>query len=85
MTNQHRMVVDSKAIRDDFENYNDYAEEQKARYQLFYQMTRITRDRGSLAKDDRLSFMQFDACLKFASCVVRKGRRQRNPDQGSQV
>ena len=52
--NQHRMVVDAKAFRDDFENYNDYSEEQKARYQLFYQMTRITRDRGSLSKDDRL-------------------------------
>lgn len=52
--NQHRLVVDSKVISEDYENYNDYAGETAARYQLFYQLTRITRDKGSLAKDDRL-------------------------------
>ncbi|NCT81899.1 MAG: phage terminase large subunit [Comamonadaceae bacterium] len=52
--NQHRLIVDSKVISDDFENYNGYSEELKARYQLFYQLTRITREKGALAKDDRL-------------------------------
>lgn len=52
--NQHRLVVDSRVLMDDQENYNDYASEMAARYQLFYQLTRITRDKGSLAKDDRL-------------------------------
>ena len=52
--NQHRLIVDAKVIRDDYENYNDYPLESAARYQLFYQLTRITRDKGSLAKDDRL-------------------------------
>jgi hypothetical protein len=52
--NQHRLVVDSKVFVDDFENYNDYSGDTEARYQLFYQLTRITRDKGSLAKDDRL-------------------------------
>lgn len=52
--NQHRLVVDSKVLMDDQENYNDYAQEMASRYQLFYQMTRITRDKGSLGKDDRL-------------------------------
>ena len=52
--NQHRLVVDSKVIADDFDNYNEYSGETATRYQLFYQMTRITRDKGSLGKDDRL-------------------------------
>ncbi len=52
--NQHRLIMDSKVIADDFENYNEYPGENAVRYQLFYQLTRITRDKGSLSKDDRL-------------------------------
>ncbi|QSI34412.1 phage terminase large subunit [Variovorax sp. RKNM96] len=53
--NQHRLIVDRKVVEEDFENYNDYPDETEARYQLFYQMTRITRDKGSLGKSpDRL-------------------------------
>lgn len=52
--NQHRLIVDSKVVSEDFENYNEYSGESAVRYQLFYQMTRITRDKGALAKDDRL-------------------------------
>jgi len=52
--NQHRLIVDSKVISEDFENYNTYSQEMQARYQLFYQLTRITREKGALAKDDRL-------------------------------
>lgn len=52
--NQHRLVMDSKVLMDDFENYNEYSGETANRYQLFYQLTRITRDKGALSKDDRL-------------------------------
>lgn len=52
--NQHRLIVDAKVISDDYENYNGYSSETAARYQLFYQLTRITREKGALAKDDRL-------------------------------
>ena len=52
--NQHRLVVDSQVIRDDVENYNEYPDESANRYQLFHQLTRITKEKGSLAKDDRL-------------------------------
>lgn len=44
--NQHRLVVDASIIR------ADQKSEQK--YQLCYQLTRITRDRGALRHDDRL-------------------------------
>lgn len=44
--NQHRLIVDASVIKKDFE-----AEQVK---QLFYQLTRITRDKGALKNDDRL-------------------------------
>lgn len=52
--NQHRLVVDSQVIKDDLENYNEYPDETASRYQLFFQMTRITREKGALQQDDRL-------------------------------
>lgn len=52
--NQHRLVVDEALVKKDYENYNDYPQEHSHKYQLLYQLTRITRERGALAKDDRL-------------------------------
>lgn len=52
--NQHRLVVDASLMKEDQENYNQYSDEVAQRYQLFYQLTRITKDKGSLAQDDRL-------------------------------
>jgi hypothetical protein len=42
----HRLVVDEAVIRADADA--------EAKYQLFYQLTRLTRDRGALPHDDRL-------------------------------
>lgn len=44
----HRLIVDQKVIQKDFETAKD------VKYSLFYQMTRLTRDRGALVHDDRL-------------------------------
>ena len=44
----HRLIVDQKVIQKDFESASD------PKYSLIYQMTRITKDRGSLIHDDRL-------------------------------
>lgn len=44
----HRLVVDSKLIQKDFDTAKEL------RYSLFYQLTRITRERGALRNDDRL-------------------------------
>ena len=45
--NQHRIIFHEKVVKGDFETDD-------TKYQLFHQMTRITKDKGSLAKDDRL-------------------------------
>jgi hypothetical protein len=52
--NQHRLVVDAKVIDADYKSTASLASEIKAQYQLFYQLSRLTRDRGSLSRDDRL-------------------------------
>lgn len=45
----HKLVVDQRVIESDFKTA-----EKDIKYSLFYQLTRITRDRGSLGHDDRL-------------------------------
>lgn len=54
---QHRLIFNLDLIRRDAENYNDYPADHAHRYQLFYQLTRITRDRQALGKDDRLDVL----------------------------
>ena len=44
--NQHKLVVNKEIVEADFKNEPDH--------QLFKQLTRITRDRGSLKHDDQL-------------------------------
>ena len=44
---QHRLVVSRSVIEDDLKV-------EDPRYSLFYQLSRITRDRGALVHDDRL-------------------------------
>jgi len=51
---QHRLVVDRSMIERDFNSTNDRPAEHQNRYRLMYQLTRITRDRGSIHKDDRI-------------------------------
>lgn len=72
--NQHRLVVDSQVVKDDHDNYNEYAEEEAQRYQLFYQMTRVTRDKGALVKDDRLDVLAM-AVAFWADIMDRDVRR----------
>jgi hypothetical protein len=52
--NQHRLIVDESVIRQDFDNTPTSQGERAQYYRLFYQMTRLTSEKGSLAQDDRL-------------------------------
>lgn len=53
--NQHRLVMDEAIIRSDFKDQKPgVSEEQALRYRLFYQMTRLTKEKGALAHDDRI-------------------------------
>ena len=50
----HRMVVDRRVVEADAELLKGSKDEKGSAYSLFYQMTRLTHDRGSLLHDDRL-------------------------------
>lgn len=52
---QHRLIINADVINKDYHTTQEMYQTEKAlRYQLFYQMSRIGRDKGSLAQDDRL-------------------------------
>lgn len=52
--NQHRLVVNRALFKKDYDSTLKRPPEHQNIYRLFFQLTRITRDRGSLRKDDRL-------------------------------
>ena len=55
LMNSHRLVVDDLLIKEDFKNEPDH--------QLFRQMTRLTRDKGSLRHDDAIDALAM--CAKY--------------------
>lgn len=52
--NQHRLIVTPEVIEYDYRSTTEKTSEDVNRYRLFYQMTRITRERNALVRDDRL-------------------------------
>ncbi|WP_222391792.1 phage terminase large subunit [Rhizobium leguminosarum] len=52
--NQHRLIVDEAVIDWDYKSTEAYAREEQTYMRLMYQLTRLTAQRGSLAKDDRV-------------------------------
>ena len=50
----HRLIVNAAAIVQDYQTASDKDGVRNPIYSLFYQMTRISRERGALAHDDRL-------------------------------
>lgn len=58
--NQHRVIIDSSALRRDAAPRDGMGDEAAMQYRLAYQLSRITRERGCLSHDDRLD------CLAMA-------------------
>ena len=52
--NQHRLVVDKSVIDWDYKSNPDAAPEERLQYMLFYQMSRMCREKGAVKHDDRL-------------------------------
>jgi len=52
--NQHRLIVDRSVIEWDFKSNPDAAPEERLLYMLFYQMSRMCREKGAIRHDDRL-------------------------------
>lgn len=52
--NQHKLIIDPKVIQKDYDSVQHHPPEKAQRYMLTYQLTRVTKQRGALAHDDRL-------------------------------
>jgi len=52
--NQHRLVVDKKVIEWDYRSNPDTAPEKRLQYMLFYQLSRMCREKGAVRHDDRI-------------------------------
>ena len=52
--NQHRLIIDRNVIEWDFKSNPDAAPEERLLYMLFYQMSRMCREKGAIRHDDRL-------------------------------
>lgn len=72
MMMQHRLIVDPRVIEEDHRT-----SEQDPKYSAFYQMTRLTRDRGALAHDDRLEAIS-GAVNYWVEQMSRDGKEEAN-------
>ncbi len=53
----HSLIVDRAVIEKDYQSTQDMPHEKALKYQLFYQMSRITHLKGALVHDDRLDVL----------------------------
>ena len=67
---RHKLIVDGSVIRQDYESAQRYGSDSAIQYQLIYQLTRITRDRGALSHDDRLDALAI-AVAYWTSAMAR--------------
>ena len=51
---QHKLVIDVGVIKSDYESTKTYTSEKALQFSLIWQLSRISRAKGSLAHDDRL-------------------------------
>jgi len=52
--NQHRLIIDKSVVEWDYASNKDEAPEKRLLYMLFYQMSRMCREKFAIRHDDRL-------------------------------
>lgn len=74
----HRLIVNAAAIVQDYQTASDKDGVRNPIYSLFYQMTRISRERGALAHDDRLDALAIGVQFFVESMAkdANKGERE---------
>lgn len=50
----HKFIIRDEVVREDYQTARDSEGKHDVRYSFFYQMTRMSRERGAVAHDDRL-------------------------------
>ena len=80
--NQHRLIVDRSVVEWDFKSNPDEAPEKRLLYMLFYQMSRMCRERGAVRHDDRIDALAqgvkyfTDAMGISAQEVIKERKRE---------
>jgi hypothetical protein len=79
--NQHRLVVDRNVIDWDYNSNKDDAPEKRLLYMLFYQMSRMCREKGAVRHDDRLDALAqgvkyFTDAMSISAQEVIKQRKR---------
>ena len=80
--NQHRLVCNRSVIEWDYSSNPDTAPEERLMYMLFYQMSRMCREKGAVKHDDRLDCLAqgvkyyTDALSISASEAIKSRKRE---------
>ena len=79
--NQHRLIVDRNVIDWDYNSNKDDAPEKRLLYMLFYQMSRMCREKGAVRHDDRLDALAqgvkyFTDAMSISAQEVIKQRKR---------
>ena len=79
--NQHRLVVDRSVIEWDYNSNKDAPPESRLLYMLFYQMSRMCREKGAVKHDDRLDCLSqgiqyYTDALSISAYEAVKSRKQ---------
>jgi hypothetical protein len=79
--NQHRLIVDRSVVEWDFNSNKEAPPEDRLLYMLFYQMSRMCREKGAVKHDDRLDCLAqgvkyFTDAMSISAYETVKVRRQ---------
>ncbi len=79
--NQHRLIVDRSVVDWDYNSNKDAAPEERLLYMLFYQMSRMCREKGAVKHDDRLDCLAqgvkyFTDCMSISAQEVVNQRKR---------
>jgi hypothetical protein len=79
--NQHRLIMDRSVVEWDYSSNKDAAPEERLLYMLFYQMSRMCREKGAIRHDDRLDSLAqgvkyFTDAMGISAYEAVKAKRQ---------
>jgi hypothetical protein len=79
--NQHRLICDKSVIDWDYKSNKEEAPELRLQYMLFYQMSRMCREKGAVKHDDRLDCLAqgvkyFTDAMGISAYETVKARKQ---------
>jgi len=79
--NQHKLIVDRGVVEWDYASNRDAAPEERLLYMLFYQMSRMCREKGAVKHDDRLDSLAqgvkyFTDAMSISAYEAVKMRKQ---------